>query len=254
MGDDLIIRLKSGLYLEDKDILIPWLTPIDELENFAEPEIISEGKKPSGVLYKTPYQYFVWKDHVWSGLHCDIQTQLYHKASLPKVWNCSSLFQYCYVSVLGKSSKPNVYAEHDWLVSHFTNLYGSAVFFEHGSSSSCTYGSCIEHAHLHALPSAVDFKWFVTEFTETPIQDISELQEYCDNGYLYYENAEGAKLVYTTDIPIGSQYFRRIWAQTVDKEDEWDWQVFIGEEDVASTIGDLREVLSMQENGDNEED
>lgn len=134
------------------------------------------------------------------------------------------------------------------------SLYGSAVFFEHGSSSSCTYGSCIEHAHLHALPSAVDFKWFVTEFTETPIQDISELQEYCDNGYLYYENAEGAKLVYTTDIPIGSQYFRRIWAQTVDKEDEWDWQVFIGEEDVASTIGDLREVLSMQENGDNEED
>lgn len=134
------------------------------------------------------------------------------------------------------------------------DLYGSAVFFEHGTSSSCNYGSCIEHAHFHALPSAIDFRRFLSEFTETPIQDISELEEYRDNGYLYYENTEEAKFVYTTSIPIGSQYFRRIWARTVGKADEWHWQVFIGEENVACTINDLRNVLSMRVNGDNEKD
>jgi hypothetical protein len=127
MSGDLISKLKGGLYLEDKDTLIPWLTPIDNLVNFSEPEIIAEAKKPSGLIHKTPYQYFIWKDHIWAGLHCNIQTQLYYEAKSPKVWDQSNLFQYCYINMLDKNLQPNVQAEYDYLVSHFNNLYGHAT-------------------------------------------------------------------------------------------------------------------------------
>lgn len=127
MNIDLKSKLINGLYLEDADILIPWLTPVNELKNFGSPQIISEGKKPSGFVYKTPYQYFMWKDRIWSGLACNIQAQLYCEPQEPKDWIKSNLFQYCYIDIKDKNFPSNVQAEYNYLVSYFTNLYGVAT-------------------------------------------------------------------------------------------------------------------------------
>lgn len=120
-------KLTYGIYLEDENILIPWLTAVNELKNFGLPEIVSEGKKPSGLVYKTPYQYFIWENRLWSGLRCNIQTQVYYEPRKPKDWTRSNLFQYCYIDVIDKNFTSSVQSEYDYLVSFFTYAYGEAT-------------------------------------------------------------------------------------------------------------------------------
>ena len=122
MNKKFVDTLQNGLYFDGNDVLIPWLTPIEKMRNFAEPKIISESKKPSDLIYKTPYQYFIWEDYIWSKLHCNVQIQLYYEAKPPD-WYQSNLFQYFYINLRNKETYSNVEVKHDFLTSQFTKLY-----------------------------------------------------------------------------------------------------------------------------------
>jgi diadenosine tetraphosphate (Ap4A) HIT family hydrolase len=129
-------------------------------------------------------------------------------------------------------------------------LYGNIVTFEHGASSCARAGACIDHAHLHLFPSKADFRPFLetAEFKVRLIDHIAELQEYTQTemGYLYYEDASEQKAVYIPHSPIPSQYFRRIWAQLVGRPYEWDWGLFVFEDNVAHTIDKMRACLPAE--------
>lgn len=132
----------------------------------------------------------------------------------------------------------------DAIGSLIRRLYGQVVFFEHGMSSSNRAGGCTDHAHLHACPCDIDFRLYLRRnFSEQQINDLGELSEVAqaDIPYLFYEDVTGNKYVYPLSEHIPSQYLRKVWAQCVGKPQEWNWAVFIGEENVARTINRLRD-------------
>lgn len=80
---DFISRLKKGIFLDDDEVLIPWLTPLESLHQYGNPYIISEQKTPSGlVTRKTPYSIFLWQNKSWCDFKCNIETTLYKKDSI----------------------------------------------------------------------------------------------------------------------------------------------------------------------------
>jgi diadenosine tetraphosphate (Ap4A) HIT family hydrolase len=124
-------------------------------------------------------------------------------------------------------------------------LYGPVTLFEHGTSPSHQAGGCINHAHLHVFPCNADFRPHLGIHVEHRLSAIDELSEFASASipYLYYENADGDMFAYEVSEHLPSQYLRRIWAKSIGKPQEWDWAVFVGEEQVAKTIAQLRSAL-----------
>jgi hypothetical protein len=126
-------------------------------------------------------------------------------------------------------------------------LYGSVIFFEHGMSVCGRSGGCVEHAHMHALPSTANFREHLQRnFIETKIEILFDLQRFSKDTYLFYEDQQGQKFVYTAGHDFPSQFFRRLWAESVGQPDEWDWGVFIGHENIAQTLDDMQGAFSEQ--------
>jgi hypothetical protein len=128
-------------------------------------------------------------------------------------------------------------------------LYGHSTFFEHGTSAANPAGASTDHAHMHLIPCDTDFRPRLRRsFEEVQIGSLEELNVLAQSGtpYLFYENAAGEMHVYPLSQPIPSQYLRRVWAESVGKPQEWDWREFVGEENVACTIKNLRSTLGNQ--------
>lgn len=125
--------------------------------------------------------------------------------------------------------------------SHIQSLYGGVVFFEHGSHSSCaTSGACIEHAHMHVLPSCnLPFRECIpSKMKEFPISDFEKIRDFSANEqpYLFLEEDNGDKYVYPDCEDVTSQFFRRIWARLLDRHYEYDWAVFPEIENMQKTF------------------
>lgn len=105
MKKDTVELLQSGVFLDQENILIPWFTPIEDLHSFGVPEVYDEQTKPSGlVTYKTPYKTFVWRNKIWCGFNCSIDTVLYNRdaeklknISEDQRWRYSSELRYFYI-------------------------------------------------------------------------------------------------------------------------------------------------------------
>ncbi|MBP7960753.1 MAG: hypothetical protein KA003_02215 [Caldilineaceae bacterium] len=121
-----------------------------------------------------------------------------------------------------------------------TEKYGELVCFEHGAASdSIRGGSCVDHAHLHICPSSVDLRTHLDgQFKHDEIESLLDLQSFAQHGrpYLFYQDQFGDKFVYHIPSQIESQYIRRVYAEAIGKPHEWDWSLFIGEEDILNTI------------------
>lgn len=99
---------------------------------------------------------------------------------------------------------------------------------EHGAINRCQRGgSCIDHAHLHLMPLAVDLSPILSErFSFRELDSISEVRRFKDAqiSYLYYQR-EGLRshgVGLTQDVP--SQLLRRIACQALGTPDMWDWR------------------------------
>lgn len=152
---------------------------------------------------------------------------------------------YC-MGQLDNSNLGNLIRLKDQMKTLVQYVYGNAVLIEHGMTSCDPAGGCIDHAHIHIVPSRVNFRsYFSSALIEKKITSLFDLQILYqeDIPYLFYEDNSGLLSAYFTESKFPSQYFRRIWAREVGDPDAWDWSVFPEEVRVAKTISKLRHAI-----------
>jgi diadenosine tetraphosphate (Ap4A) HIT family hydrolase len=99
---------------------------------------------------------------------------------------------------------------------------------EHGAISRCQRGgACIDHAHLHLMPLAVDLYPILSgKFSFVELGSISELRHFKDarTTYLYHqrEGLRGNSVKLSQDVP--SQLLRRIACHALGQPELWDWR------------------------------
>src|SRR6185437_6435479 len=95
------------------------------------------------------------------------------------------------------------------------SMYSSVIKFEHGPCSTGVAGACVDHAHLHLVPTSVDLRCELSRrFVGRTINDITELANSYREGrsYLFFEDAKGVKTVYDVEL-LPSQYMRMLLAR-----------------------------------------
>jgi len=103
------------------------------------------------------------------------------------------------------------------------------VFFEHGPSPDRKHaGSCLIHAHMHAVPVEIDAppSYISENLKGFSIGHIEELRKQADlkNPYFYFECSDGSMYIYEEPI-LECQYGRKVIAQQQGiKNDFWDWR------------------------------
>jgi diadenosine tetraphosphate (Ap4A) HIT family hydrolase len=133
-----------------------------------------------------------------------------------------------------------------------TALYGGVIKFEHGAHSKGCAGSCVDHAHLHLVPTTADLHPMLSQhFSWSACRGISDLAERYNSqrSYLFYEDAEGCARMYdVTALP--TQFLRAAVARQVGKLDKYDWRTYMGNEELiqfqtewASRFPDVRRSL-----------
>jgi len=114
---------------------------------------------------------------------------------------------------------------------HLRSSFGAPVHcFEHGSAAHDSRIVCsISHAHVHMLPGHVevlevllssDARW------EAIPLDLDDLQKRtAGDEYLFYEDPSGhAFIARASGCPFDSQYMRRLFAQRLNKDHDWNWR------------------------------
>lgn len=119
------------------------------------------------------------------------------------------------------------------LASRLQKMYDLPIsYFEHGCfSGGGRGGSCIDHAHLHLLPTTVNLgKTLGERFQSKRIQGLTELSGYCDRSkrpYIYYHAPTGLDTLYDVPNTLESQFLRRLISQQLGLEgNRWDWRLF----------------------------
>ena len=123
---------------------------------------------------------------------------------------------------------------------------GKSLFLNIGMSNCSFSGGCIDHAHIHAIPCSLDFRSHLQlDFPEVKINDLNALSMFAkaNISYIFYEDSFKNKFVYIATEKTQSQYLRRLWARLTGKPKEWNWGVFIGQENIAQTIEQMHQDL-----------
>lgn len=109
--------------------------------------------------------------------------------------------------------------------------YGNKIMlFEHGPASrQMRGGSCLDHAHLHALPVDLNTPpdWVSACLDGGRIHDISDLFEYAAAGrpYFFLESSDSTMYLYdASSLPC--QYGRQVVARLLGIPEQWDWRMY----------------------------
>jgi len=117
--------------------------------------------------------------------------------------------------------------------------YTKPIFFEHGvCRSEYQYnGSCIDHAHIHAVPAPVDVSdELAKKYKFTEIKKVSELGTIArDKNYLYVDNGSGTKFIFEANN-IQSQLIRYLIAEKLGTPKKGDWFLYSGKEEMLATM------------------
>lgn len=118
--------------------------------------------------------------------------------------------------------------------------FGSIVFFEHGpGAAGASSGNCIDHAHLHALPTSIDVVMMLNQFHAlTPCDDLADLTRLARDAYLYVEQ-DGRGFVVSPVTRLPGQYMHRLLALGRGTPAEWDYALFPHNASIAQTISAL---------------
>lgn len=116
------------------------------------------------------------------------------------------------------------------------------VTFEHGGlnrlcghAPRCPKG-CIEHAHLHFMPSTVRVQPLLAKrFRHTNLESLCEVGAYRGQAYLTVHEAEERRL-YVCESPIESQLIRRLLVKDEVGLGTWDWRRFPYRDAVYATV------------------
>ncbi len=125
-----------------------------------------------------------------------------------------------------------------------TDRYEQTVFFEHGPCANQPRGiSCVEHAHIHALPTSVNvWNELAKDF---PVESVSYLSELVtrigsNRPYLFYEDQQGTRSVFVIPEMIPSQHIRKLIAGKLGKS-EWNWRQYPFFEEMIKTMHHIKD-------------
>ena len=130
--------------------------------------------------------------------------------------------------------------------------YGQkCVFFEHGPAlGGIRGGSCVGHAHLHALPAdlAAPPSWVSEHLNGGRIDDISTIVDYAKAGnpYFFLECSDGTMYMYDA-LLLPCQYGRQVLARVLGVLEQWDWRRYPYYERMIETVRRLRIRMEMKE-------
>ena len=125
------------------------------------------------------------------------------------------------------------------------DIYNSEIIvFEHGPKMSCHRGgSCLDHAHLHLVPTSADVMNFLSSiFKPEKIKNFDRLRQIYkkqQSSYLFIQTQENKRYVIEVDFPIPSQYLRQVIASEQNISD-WDWRVNPDYETFEKTLKELK--------------
>ena len=124
------------------------------------------------------------------------------------------------------------------------NYDSKVIVFEHGPKLNCNKGGgCLDHSHLHIVPTKIDILEFLKKnFELKEIKDFNKLKEIYKaqkSSYMFFENQEGKRYLIEVKIPIPSQYLRQVIASKMGIK-EWDWKVYPDNKTFEKTIKKLR--------------
>ena len=107
--------------------------------------------------------------------------------------------------------------------------FGTPIIFEHGSmSDEPGSGVCINHAHLHLIPTKADLTDEIQHYSASPLKNqktdiLPALRDVKDH-YLFYQNTDGHSFVIREPkLPIPQQFIRRVIANQHPSR-AWDWK------------------------------
>ena len=123
-----------------------------------------------------------------------------------------------------------------------TKNYCSPIFFEHGPiSESKNVRCCVDHAHLHAVPTSISIlEDLIKHFKYKEVNNFTELPS--DVSYLFLEEKK-KKYVFPINTILPSQYLRQILAMKTCCSEKWDWRICPGIEELKNTIKKLKKNL-----------
>jgi len=106
--------------------------------------------------------------------------------------------------------------------------YGpNVVVFEHGPKMACKRsGACLDHAHLHVVPTSVDIlQALSTDFKPEETNGFGRLKDLYDSDkpYLFLETQSRERYLFEVTIQVPSQYLRQIIAEEIGTK-KWDWR------------------------------
>ena len=137
-----------------------------------------------------------------------------------------------------------------------SGVFGSTMVFEHGPRVCDTRGgSCLDHAHIHIVPSksvmdalAVDLfkkleyngQFYRVDRLESMVslERTAEIYHAKKTSHLYVESPDGLQILTEVNFHLPSQYMRRIIAYT-QKIPHWNWRSHPDNETVLRTVDAL---------------
>jgi diadenosine tetraphosphate (Ap4A) HIT family hydrolase len=130
----------------------------------------------------------------------------------------------------------------------FASAYDRPLLaFEHGSPAdrTCHTGRCVDHAHLHCIPTeygiAADL---ARQFPYERLDSLSDLSRAkpADEPYILCSNADGSFNLIATGV-IPSQWMRQLLAARAGVAEQWDWRIHPMENVVSQGNRQLMEAL-----------
>lgn len=114
----------------------------------------------------------------------------------------------------------------------------SYVMFEHGGTSPMNKGAaCIDHAHLHLVPSPRPNELrlvLLRHFEEVQYDNICDLSKHKESPYILLSTDTRIFVYQATDAP--SQLLRRVLAHQWGVPDCWNWRFFPFRENFIATL------------------
>lgn len=118
--------------------------------------------------------------------------------------------------------------------------------FEHGTDAQCVRIPCsVEHAHQHFIPANAsvqdalyrDIEWELISLSLASLERAAKGREYL----LYHSPANSTHIAVAPKNGFESQYIRRVFANALGKNDQWNWRTHPHPPSIEETFSILRQ-------------
>lgn len=127
------------------------------------------------------------------------------------------------------------------IVAKLTRLYQQPVYaFEHGTNPASATGSCIEHAHLHLIPTRAPLLTAATVW-RNDWTELHSLEEFRSSSRLHYQmiwEPQANNMIVRPPGTSQSQALRKVVAEAMGIPLSWNWRLHPRKELFLQTIYD----------------